>query len=110
MEEKVKKKTTFWLPPDIIDRMDGWLEADNCQSRSEFVDKALRPAALMASTARPTQASTVSIALIAADSTPVWPTISGFAKLMMMTSYLPDSIASTSLSHTIGALISGFRS
>ena len=22
--------------------MDGWLEADNCQSRSEFVDKALR--------------------------------------------------------------------
>ena len=23
-------------------RMDGWLEADNCQSRSEFVDKALR--------------------------------------------------------------------
>ena len=55
-------------------------------------------------------ASTVSIALIAADSTPVWPTISGFAKLMMMTSYLPDSIASTSLSHTIGALISGFRS
>ena len=42
MKEKVKKKTTFWLPPDIIDRMDGWLEADNCQSRSEFVDKALR--------------------------------------------------------------------
>ena len=34
MEEKVKKKTTFWLPPDIIDRMDGWLKADNCRSRT----------------------------------------------------------------------------
>ena len=42
MEEKVKKKTTFWLPPDIIDRMDGWLKADNCRSRNEFVEKALR--------------------------------------------------------------------
>ena len=42
MEEKVKRKTTFWLPPDIIDRMDGWLKADNCRSRNEFVEKALR--------------------------------------------------------------------
>ena len=42
MEEKVKKKTTFWLPPDIIDRMDSWLKADNCRSRNEFVEKALR--------------------------------------------------------------------
>ena len=42
MEEKVKKKTTFWLPPDMIDRMDGWLKADNCRSRNEFVEKALR--------------------------------------------------------------------
>ena len=40
MEEKVKKKTTFWLPPDMIDRMDGWLKADNCRSRNEFVEKA----------------------------------------------------------------------
>ena len=42
MEEKVKKKTTFWLPPDMIDRMDSWLKADNCLSRNEFVEKALR--------------------------------------------------------------------
>ena len=42
MEEKVKKKTTFWLPPDMIDRMDGWLKEDNCRSRNEFVEKALR--------------------------------------------------------------------
>ena len=30
------------LPPDIIDRMDSWLKADNCRSRNEFVEKALR--------------------------------------------------------------------
>ena len=36
-----KKKTTIWLYPEVIQRMDGWLEADNCASRSEFVDKAL---------------------------------------------------------------------
>ena len=42
MEEKVKKKTTFWLPPDMIDRMDSWLKADYCRSRNEFVEKALR--------------------------------------------------------------------
>ena len=42
MEQKVKKKTTFWLPPDMIDRMDSWLKADNCRSRNEFVEKALR--------------------------------------------------------------------
>ena len=43
-------------------------------------------------------------------STPVWPTISGFAKLMMITSYLSDLIASTSFSQTSGALISGCMS
>ena len=53
---------------------------------------------------------TVSTALIAASCTPVWPTISGFAKLMMMTSYLSDLIASTSFSPTSGALISGCKS
>ena len=37
-----KKSTTIWLRPSVISRMDSWLEADNCQSRSEFVDKALR--------------------------------------------------------------------
>ena len=33
-----KKSTTIWLRPSVISRMDGWLEADDCQSRSEFVD------------------------------------------------------------------------
>ena len=36
-----KKNTTVWMRPSVISRMDGWLEADNCQSRSEFVEKAL---------------------------------------------------------------------
>ena len=42
MAEKNKKKTTIWLYPGTIQRMDGWLVEDNCQSRSEFVEKALR--------------------------------------------------------------------
>ena len=37
-------------------------------------------------------------------------TISGFAKLMITTSYFPERIASVSLSHTPFALISGFKS
>lgn len=40
--DDIKKNTTIWLRPSVISRMDGWLQADNCQSRSEFVDKALR--------------------------------------------------------------------
>ena len=42
MEEQNKKKTTVWLPPNVIQRIDGWLEADNCKSRNEFIEKALR--------------------------------------------------------------------
>jgi hypothetical protein len=42
MDDINRKKTTIWLKPDIISRMDGWLEADNCKSRGEFVEKALR--------------------------------------------------------------------
>ena len=42
MEEQNKKKTTVWLPPSVIRRMDGWLEADNCKSRNGFIEKALR--------------------------------------------------------------------
>ena len=37
-----KKKTTIWLRPSMIARMDGWLLTDNCDSRSEFIEKALR--------------------------------------------------------------------
>lgn len=37
-----KIKTTFWIHPSTLRRMDSWLEDDNCTSRSEFVEKALR--------------------------------------------------------------------
>ena len=41
-DEKRIERTVVWLDAKLVPRMDGWLEADNCQSRSEFVDKALR--------------------------------------------------------------------
>jgi hypothetical protein len=41
MKEDIKTKTTLWLYPATMSRMDGWLHADNCKSRSEFVEKAL---------------------------------------------------------------------
>ena len=42
MEEKSKKKTTFWIDPDTIDKVDSMMASDNCRSRSEFTEKALR--------------------------------------------------------------------
>jgi hypothetical protein len=42
MDESPRKKVTVWLKPDIVSRMDGWLEANNCKSRGEFTEKALR--------------------------------------------------------------------
>lgn len=42
LENENKKRTAVWLRPDVIERMDGWLDADNCKTRSEFIDKALR--------------------------------------------------------------------
>lgn len=41
MAEENKKKTTVWLYPGTMRRMDSWLEEANCSSRSEFVEKAL---------------------------------------------------------------------
>ena len=40
--EQNRRKITLWIRPDLISRMDGWLEADNCKSRGEFTEKALR--------------------------------------------------------------------
>ena len=40
--EENKKRTAVWLTPGVIRRMDGWLEEDNCRSRGEFAEKALR--------------------------------------------------------------------
>ena len=42
MEQENRAKITVWLKPDIVQRMDGWLKADNCKSRGEFTEKALR--------------------------------------------------------------------
>ena len=43
MDDKpCKKRTAVWLDPNVIHRMDGWLEEDNCKTRSEFIEKALR--------------------------------------------------------------------
>ena len=42
MKSEKKIGRSFWLSPEVYSRMDSWLEADNCKSRSEFVEKALR--------------------------------------------------------------------
>lgn len=41
-ESENKKRTAVWLSPGVIRRMDGWLEEDNCRTRSEFIEKALQ--------------------------------------------------------------------
>ena len=41
-EHDNKKRTAVWLTPGVIRRMDGWLEEDNCKTRNEFIEKALR--------------------------------------------------------------------
>ena len=33
-EHDNKKRTAVWLTPGVIRRMDGWLEEDNCKTRS----------------------------------------------------------------------------
>ena len=42
MDEENRLKITLWLKPGIVRRMDGWLAEDNCKSRGEFAEKALR--------------------------------------------------------------------
>ena len=42
MSDENKKGTAVWLSPGVIRRMDSWLEEDNCKTRREFVEKALR--------------------------------------------------------------------
>lgn len=41
MDEK-KKRLAVWLSPDVLQRADTWLAADNCKTRSEFIEKAMR--------------------------------------------------------------------
>ena len=33
-----KTRMAVWFTPAVIRRMDGWLEEDNCKTRSEFMD------------------------------------------------------------------------
>ena len=42
MSDENKKRTAVWLSTGVIRRMDSWLEEDNCSTRSEFIEKALR--------------------------------------------------------------------
>ena len=37
-----KIRMAVWFTPAVLRRMDGWLEEDNCKTRSEFIEKALR--------------------------------------------------------------------
>ena len=42
MNGQNREKITLWLKPDLLRRMDGWLEEDNCSNRREFIEKALQ--------------------------------------------------------------------
>ena len=42
MAEENKIKTTIWIYPSLLQRVDSWLAQDNCDSRSEFIDNAVR--------------------------------------------------------------------
>lgn len=42
MTENNKTKRGFWITPDLDEEIDIYLHMDNCASRSEFVEKALR--------------------------------------------------------------------
>ena len=42
MSEQRIQRTVVWLNAALLARADGWLEADNCKNRSEFISKALR--------------------------------------------------------------------
>ena len=37
-----KARTVVWLRPSTLQRVDAWMEEDNCKTRSEFLEKALR--------------------------------------------------------------------
>ncbi len=41
MENERKTRTAVWLRPGTIRKIDEWLEKENCETRSEFIEKAL---------------------------------------------------------------------
>lgn len=42
MTDETKDRIPLWLYPSTITTMDALLEKDNCKSRSEFIEKAIR--------------------------------------------------------------------
>src|SRR4051794_140360 len=68
------------------------------------------PLSWTASTTRPRHSSTVSTAFTAASITPVWPTMSGFAKLMIPNAGASACQCSTNAAAASRALISGLKS
>ena len=41
MKEEKKTRTAVWLRPGTIQKIDEWMTRDNCETRSEFIEKAL---------------------------------------------------------------------
>lgn len=41
MASESKTRTAVWLKPGTIRKIDAWMTADNCETRSEFIEKAL---------------------------------------------------------------------
>ena len=74
------------------------------------VMKRAPPMARVASAMRPTAASTASQATVAAARSPVWPIMSGLARLQTRRRYWPEWMASSRPRLTSGRLISGCRS
>ena len=68
------------------------------------------PASWTAPTTSPRQASTVSIAFTAAGITPVWPTMSALAKLMIPNAGWSSATRRRTRCAASGALISGLKS
>ena len=42
MKQENKTRIPVYIHPGLLRRVDGWVEEDNCSSRSEFIEKALR--------------------------------------------------------------------
>ena len=40
-DSESKTRTAVWLKPSTIQKIDAWMGADNCETRSEFIEKAL---------------------------------------------------------------------
>ena len=41
MKNERKMRTAVWLWPSTIRKIDEWMKRDNCETRSEFIEKAL---------------------------------------------------------------------